>query len=66
MRSHLEHLLHRFSTRSVVILILVAGSLALAIADPAYRPLFSDFAKIGLGGYLGQLIPKRDRGSDQQ
>ncbi|MEN9216484.1 MAG: hypothetical protein Q6K90_04065 [Gloeomargarita sp. HHBFW_bins_162] len=34
------------------------GSLTLAVLDPSYRPFFADLAKVGLGGYLGQLIPQ--------
>jgi hypothetical protein len=45
--------------RSLVILTLTAGCLGLAVVDSAFRPTFADLAKIGLGGYLGQLVPKR-------
>lgn len=51
-------MLERFNTRSFVILILVGGVLYLAIVDRSFRVVFGDLAKIGIGGYLGQLIPK--------
>lgn len=54
-------LLQRFNTRSLVVLILVCGVLYLAIVDPSFRGVFGDLAKVGVGGYLGQLIPKGDK-----
>lgn len=48
------------SVRSFVIVGLLVGSLYLAIADTNFRPHFADLAKIGLGGYLAQLIPKKN------
>jgi hypothetical protein len=46
--------------KSLLILTLTIGSLCLAILDKEYRPFFADLAKFGLGGYLGQLLPKRE------
>jgi hypothetical protein len=37
---------------------LVLGSLALAIIDENYRSTFVDLAKVGVGGYIGLMIPK--------
>lgn len=54
----MKHLIDRLTTRSVVILLLLFGSMSLAASDKTYRPLFSDLAKVGLGGYLGQLRPE--------
>lgn len=51
-------MLGRFSVRSIVTLILVIGSLELAVIDKDFRPLFGHLADIGLGGYLGQLVPR--------
>jgi hypothetical protein len=48
-----------FSVRSLVVVCLLSGSLYLAIADINYRPSFADLAKVGLGGYLGQLVPRK-------
>lgn len=53
-------LLQNFNTRSLVVLILVGGVLYLAIIDRSFRGVFGDLAKIGVGGYLGQLIPRKD------
>lgn len=47
----------RLSTRSVVVLGLLAGATTLAILDADFRPAYADLAKIGLGGYLAQLVP---------
>ena len=46
------------SVLSTVVLILVVGSLGLAILDENYRPTFADLAKVGVGGYIGWMIPK--------
>lgn len=37
----------------LIVLILVGGSLALAIIDRSSSAAFLDLAKIGVGGYLG-------------
>ncbi|MEM8777779.1 MAG: hypothetical protein AAGF26_02675 [Cyanobacteria bacterium P01_G01_bin.49] len=52
-------LIHNFSVRSIVVLTLVFGSVGLAIADSEYRPFLADLCQVGLGGYLGQLVPKK-------
>ena len=52
----------RLKIRSIIILILVIGALALAIQDRDFRSTFGDLAKIGVGGYLGQLLPQDKRG----
>ncbi|NEO42763.1 MAG: hypothetical protein F6K55_00735 [Moorea sp. SIO4A3] len=44
--------------QAAIILILLGGSLTLAVIDEQYRPTFMDMAKIGLGGYLGLSLPK--------
>lgn len=51
--------IHNFSVRSIVVLLLVGGSIYLSIIDPEYRPFLADLSKIGLGGYLGQLMPRK-------
>lgn len=48
----------QFSVRSFVVISLLAGSIYLAVIDRNYRTAFADLAKIGLGGYLAQLIPR--------
>lgn len=48
-----------FNVHSWITLTLVLGSFYLAIAHFEYREQFADLAKIGLGGYLGQMLPKR-------
>lgn len=45
-----------------VTVILVAGSLALAIIDPTTRSTFNDIVKVVLGAYMGLLIPRRGMG----
>ncbi|MGB6301911.1 MAG: hypothetical protein WBF90_37850 [Rivularia sp. (in: cyanobacteria)] len=48
----------RTNLRSLVVLILVIGVFGLSIFDPSFRPIFGDLAKVGVGGYLGQLLPE--------
>jgi len=38
--------------------LLVSGSLLLAVVDEKTRPTFADLTKIALGGYMGLLIPR--------
>ncbi len=57
----LAEALSRLKIRSVIILILVIGSLILAIQYESFRSTFGDLAKIGVGGYLGQLLPQEKR-----
>ncbi len=54
-------LLQRFNTRSLIVLILVTGVLYLALIDPSFRDVFGDLAKVGVGGYLGQLVPREGK-----
>lgn len=51
----------RISTRSIIAILCVIGFFVLAVIDPNYRPGFAGLANIGVGGYLGQLIPKQSR-----
>lgn len=53
----MKEIIAKANTRSLAILILLVGSLGLAIADREYRQIFGDIAKVGLGGYLGQMLP---------
>ncbi|GAX42439.1 hypothetical protein NIES4075_34400 [Tolypothrix sp. NIES-4075] len=57
-------MLSRITVRSVVVIILVIGALVLAIADHNFRPTFGDLAKVGVGGYLGQLLPEANKRGD--
>jgi len=57
----MDKIFNRISTRSVVVLALLAGATVLAVKDPSFRPAYADLAKIGLGGYLAQLLPQRQR-----
>ncbi len=43
---------------TLIILILVTGSLALAIIDANLRPAFTDLAKVGVAGYFGWMMPR--------
>jgi hypothetical protein len=49
----------KVGVRDLIMLGLLAGSIYLAIADPSTRSRFADLAQVGLGGYLGQMIPRR-------
>ena len=44
--------------RAAIILLLVTGKGLLAISDARFRAVFGDLAKVGVGGYLGQLKPE--------
>lgn len=44
---------------AAIVLVLVSGSLALAWIDKDSRSAFTDLAKVGVGGYIGLLIPKQ-------
>ena len=48
-----------FSIRSAVMLLLMIATLVIAILDERDRGTFSDWAHMGLGGYFGQLFPRR-------
>jgi hypothetical protein len=50
--------MQRINLRSGIVLMLVVGGLGLSIIDEQFRPVFGDLAKVGVGGYLGQLIPE--------
>lgn len=45
---------------TVAVLLLVGGSLALSYIDANARGAFLDLAKIGVGGYLGYSMPRRE------
>ncbi len=52
---------NRFSREEVlgiIVLILVLGSLILAVLDKDSRPFFADLAKVGVGTYIGLSIPQ--------
>jgi hypothetical protein len=43
---------------AAVIVILVCGSLVIAVLDPSSRPAFIDLAKVAVAGYLGWMVPR--------
>ncbi|MBD1863028.1 MULTISPECIES: hypothetical protein [Trichocoleus] len=45
-----------------VILVLVIGSFALACIDEDARATFADLAKVGVGGYIGLMMPSNRTG----
>jgi hypothetical protein len=47
---------------AVVILILVIGSVILAVIDQSTRPAFADLTKVTLGAYIGLLMPNKKSG----
>ncbi|NEO32083.1 MAG: hypothetical protein F6K36_16945 [Symploca sp. SIO3C6] len=51
---------------ALVILILVIGSLGLSITDKEFRPTFADLAKVGVGGFIGWMMPGSKSGDDAQ
>ena len=57
------NMLSKLSVRSVVVLFLVIGAFVLAIADHNFRSTFGDLAKVGVGGYLGQMLPEANKRS---
>lgn len=57
----MEKFLARITVRSVVVISLVFGAFGLAITDPSFRPSFADLCKFGVGGYLGQMLPQKDK-----
>jgi len=44
---------------TTIVLVLVSGSLMLAVIDKDSRSAFADLAKVGVGGYIGLLMPKQ-------
>lgn len=54
-----KELIQRVTVRSIVIILLVTGMFILAFLDPQFRPAFADLAKVGIGGYFGQIVPRR-------
>ena len=46
------------NTLEIAILILVSGSLLLALIDESNRPLFADLSKVCIGAYIGRSLPK--------
>jgi hypothetical protein len=49
---------------SAVVALLVGGSMVLAVVDKDYRANFADLAKVGLGGYVGWMMPRANKGED--
>ena len=42
---------------AMLVLLLAAGSLALAIIDPSTRTAYADLTKVAVGAYIGLHIP---------
>lgn len=61
---HFLEIIEHIDTRSIVIVGLLIGSTTLAVMDEKFRPAYGDLAKIGLGGYLGQLLPETKKNKD--
>jgi hypothetical protein len=49
-----------------VVLLLVLGSLVLAVIDPSTRPMFGDLTKVVVGAYIGLYIPAPGQRRQQQ
>ena len=48
-----------WSCRQFVVLLFSLGACTLAYLDPEFRPTFGNLVNLSVGGYLGQLIPKK-------
>lgn len=55
----MKDLLAKLNVRSVLVLVLVFGGFGIAIVDKQLRDSFADLAKVGVGGYLGQMAPEK-------
>lgn len=55
----MKEFLDKLNVRSIIALLLVLGGFGIAIADPNLRNSFADLAKVGIGGYLGQMVPEK-------
>ena len=42
---------------AIIPLVLVLGTLTIAVIDPVYRQPFMDISKVFLGGMVGLMIP---------
>jgi len=49
-----------------VVLLVVLGSLVLAVIDPSTRPMFGDLTKVVVGAYIGLYIPAPNQRSQQR
>jgi hypothetical protein len=49
---------------SAVVALLMGGSMFLAVVDKDYRASFADLAKVGLGGYVGWMMPRGTKEED--
>ena len=49
-----------WSCRQFVVLIFSIGAVALAYFDPSFRPTFGNLVNLTVGGYLGQMIPRKN------
>jgi hypothetical protein len=58
-RSFLPQLLSREGLLVAVVLVLVLGTLLLAILDSNYRQPFVDLAKVAVGGFIGWMVPNK-------
>jgi hypothetical protein len=50
--------MNSYNLAGVICSVFACGAIGLAAIDSSSRVQFFDLAKIALGGYLGQLIPK--------
>lgn len=51
----------KFSFRGSLAIILCTGATAIAVLDPGFRNNYKDICLLTLGGYIGQLTPKRQK-----
>ncbi|HEY9812915.1 MAG TPA: hypothetical protein V6D31_05180 [Candidatus Sericytochromatia bacterium] len=49
-----------------VVLLLVFGSLMLAVLDPSTRPMFGDLTKVVVAAYIGRYMPAPGQKSQQR
>lgn len=48
-----------WSCRQFVVLLFSIGAVALAYFDPSFRPTYGNLVNLTVGGYLGQMLPRK-------
>lgn len=55
-----KYLEKHWSCRQFLILLFAINATILAYFDLSFRDDYADLIKISIGGYLGQMLPRRD------
>ena len=48
-----------WSCRQFVVLLFSIGAVVLAYFDPSFRPTYGNLVNLTVGGYLGQMLPRK-------